>query len=117
MKVSGSLEKTEKRLKKVNALLFELRKLREEKLAEWKSEETELVNEKDSLENIRVLQLVKLSNLDIEEIAQRLTPEGRVQVFSELKAPLPDDEEIADEETGSIVEDDFERNENDEEDE
>jgi len=117
LKVSGTLEKTEQKLKKVNAQLAALRKLREEKLAEWKEQENKLLEEQNSLENTRVLQLVQRSKLSVAELMQRLTPAGKVQVFSELKAPLPDEPETPDDETGKDVENDFERTENDDEDE
>ena len=91
MKVSGTLEKTEQKLKKVNEQLSALRAFREEKLAEWKEQENKLLDEKNSLENTRVLQLVKSSEPNFDELMHRLTSAGKIQVFSELKAPLPDE--------------------------
>ena len=117
MKVSGTLEKTEQKLKKVNKQLSELRALREEKLAEWKEQENKLLDDKNSLENTRVLQLVKSSELDFMELMRRLTPAGKIQVFSELKAPLPEETENVDEVTDSDDFDESERNDNNEEDE
>ena len=117
MKVSGTLEKTEQKLKKVNKQLSALREFREERLAEWKEQENKLLEEQNSLENTRVLQLVQRSKLSVAELMQRLTPAGKGQVFSELKAPLPDEPETPDDETGKDVENDFERTENDDEDE
>ena len=117
MKVSGTIEQTEKKLKKVKAKLAALRKLREDSLEEWKKQEIELVDEQDNLENTNILQIVKLSNIDIAELVQRLTPAGEAQVFSELKASLADEPETAAEVTGSDSTDDNERIENDDEDE
>ncbi len=117
MKVSGTLEKTEQKLKKVNEQLSALRSFREEKLAEWKEQENKLLDEKNTLENIRVLQLVKSSELNFDELMHRLTPAGKIQVFSELKAPLPDEPENADESHDSDDFDENERIDNDEEDE
>ncbi len=117
MKVSGTLEKTEQKLKKVNKQLSELRAFREEKLAEWKEQENKLLDDKNTLENTRVLQLVKSSELDFMELMRRLTPAGKIQVFSELKAPLPEEPENVDEGTDSDDFDESERNDNDEEDE
>ena len=106
MKISGNLNKTESDLVKTYAAIDDVRA----EIAELKDKERKLLDKAESLERIRVLQVVQLNNIDVEQLKQILSAAGKKQIFTEaIKAPLPERVQADDEE--------IERNEDDEEDE
>ena len=106
MKISGNLDKTESDLVKTYAAIDDVRA----EIAELKDKERKLLEKAESLERIRVLQVVQLNNIDVEQLKQILSAAGKQQIFTEaIKAPLPERVQTDDEE--------IERNEDDEEDE
>ena len=106
MKISGNLDKTESDLVKTYAAIDDVRA----EIAELKDKERKLLDKAESLERIRVLQVVQLNNIDVEPLKQILSAAGKKQRFTEaIKAPLPERVQADDEE--------IERNEDDEEDE
>lgn len=106
MKISGNLDKTESDLVKTYAAIDDVRA----EIAELKDKERKLLDKAESLERIRVLQVVQLNNIDVEQLKQILSAAGKKQIFTEaIKAPLPERVQADDEE--------IERNEDDEEDE
>ena len=106
MKISGNLDKTESDLVKTYAAIDDVRT----EIAELKDKERKLLDKAESLERIRVLQVVQLNNIDVEQLKQILSAAGKKQIFTEaIKAPLPERVQADDEE--------IERNEDDEEDE
>ena len=106
MKISGNLDKTESDLVKTYAAIDDVRA----EIAELKDKERKLLEKAESLERIRVLQVVQLNNIDVEQLKQILSAAGKQQIFTEaIKAPLAERVQADDEE--------IERNEDDEEDE
>ena len=106
MRISGNLDKTESDLVKTYAAIDDVRA----EIAELKDKERKLLDKAESLERIRVLQVVQLNNIDVEQLKQILSAAGKKQIFTEaIKAPLPERVQADDEE--------IERNEDDEEDE
>ena len=106
MKISGNLNKTESDLVKTYAAIDDVRA----EIAELKDKERKLLEKAESLERIRVLQVVQLNNIDVEQLKQILSAAGKQQIFTEaIKAPLTERVQADDEE--------IERNEDDEEDE
>ena len=106
MKISGNLDKTESDLVKTYAAIDDVRA----EISELKDKERKLLDKAESLERIRVLQVVQLNNIDVEQLKQILSAAGKQQIFTEaIKAPLQERVQADDEE--------IERNEDDEEDE
>ena len=106
MKISGNLNKTESDLVKTYAAIDDVRA----EIAELKDKERKLLDKAETLERLRVLQVVQLNNIDIEQLKTILSAAGKQQIFTEaIKAPLPERVQADDEE--------IERNEDDEEDE
>ena len=105
MKISGNLNKTENDLVKTYAAIDDVRA----EIAELRDKERKLLDKAETLERLRVLQVVQLNNIDIEQLKTILSAAGKQQIFTEsIKAPLP--ERVR-------ADDDVERNEDDEEDE
>ena len=105
MKISGNLNKTESDLVKTYAAIDDVRA----EIAELRDKERKLLDKAETLERLRVLQVVQLNNIDIEQLKMILSAAGKQQIFTEsIKAPLP--ERVR-------ADDDVERNEDDEEDE
>ena len=106
MKISGNLNKTESDLVKTYAAIDDVRA----EIAELKDKERKLLDKAETLERLRVLQVVQLNNIDVEQLKQILSAAGKQQIFTEaIKAPLTERVQADDEE--------IERNEDDEEDE
>ncbi|MBP3854068.1 MAG: hypothetical protein IK990_00465 [Ruminiclostridium sp.] len=106
MKISGNLNKTESDLVKTYAAIDDVRA----EIAELKDKERKLLDKAETLERLRVLQVVQLNNIDIEQLKTILSAAGKQQIFTEaIKAPLTERVQADDEE--------IERNEDDEEDE
>ena len=106
MKISGNLNKTESDLVKTYAAIDDVRA----EIAELRDKERKLLDKAETLERLRVLQVVQLNSIDIEQLKTILSAAGKQQIFTEsIKAPLPERMQADDEE--------IERNEDDEEDE